>query len=553
MHPNLNLFYECFFSLEPQEHVKRRKIIKVNTFTKSVTDCRNYFILDLNHKFVDLRRVTDDILSIIYDQLPRETTHDARVPPLALMRFARGGKTTTIANVFDALKAAGGVNPILISFNGSGIPAFKHQNGETQTEAILRLIGVQLGDYTDQQALDLVIDRDALNDKLNGNVVLLIDELNILGMPLENDAAQLLREMFLDKRGRFLVFTSHFPVSIEGDAAQAIDLLGKSADVRPSLRGISTVNMSLGNTLTELRAMSTACEALTEETAAWLAYIPSLIYCSMNDTGIHGVVTPSMRFRQMNITVEPGKKLDTLKRFVEELLSGQRDPEVARYYGAFASVGADTSVSYPLCYAKEIFMQLNLNEATKEILAILWKLESHLDSKHSGLAWECTVEVAIILRMLEAQWSGSQGPFGLATEGTKPELAFRTLPDECVVLEEARGLIDSMIAEYKSPTLIYVGSASATFPHVEGFVVFASGPATAKIVGFQTKAGDVKPRKCINLDAITGGAVLIRGHALAKNPREPKSGWKYMTSKEVRQFLGHSLLLAMPRDWLRDS
>ena len=66
------------------------------------------------------------------------------------MRFARGGKTTTIANVFDALKAAGGVNPILISFNGSGIPAFKHQNGETQTEAILRLIGVQLGDYTDQ-------------------------------------------------------------------------------------------------------------------------------------------------------------------------------------------------------------------------------------------------------------------------------------------------------------------------------------------------------------------------------------------------------------------
>ena len=196
--------------------------------------------------------------------------------------------------------------------------------------------------------MDLVIDCDALNDHLNGNVVLLIDELNILGMPLENDAAQLLREMFLDKRGRFLVFTSHFPVSIEGDAAQAIDLLAKSANVPPSLRGISTVNMSLGNTLTELRAMSTACEALTEETAAWLAYIPSLIYCSMNDTGIHGVVTPSMRFKQMNIIVEPGKKLDTLKRFVEELLSGQRDPEVARYYGAFASVGADTSVSYPL-------------------------------------------------------------------------------------------------------------------------------------------------------------------------------------------------------------
>jgi hypothetical protein len=310
--------------------------------------------------------VTNDCLSIVYKQLPRETTHYDRVPPLVLMRFARGGKTTTLASVFDKLKESGRVNPILISFSGSGKPAFKHQKGETQTQAILRLIGVQLGDYTPEQALNLVVDRDALEAHLGNNVVLLIDELNILGMPLDSGAAELLREMFLDRSGRFLVFTSHFPVSIEADALKALeasDLLGKSVNKPPSLRGVSTVNMSLGKTLTELRAMSKKCEGLTEEQAAWLAYIPSLIYLLMNFMGIHGIVSPSMRFTQMNIVVLPDAKLDLLDRFVSQLLRGQRDPVVEHYYGAFASVDANGLVSYPLCYVKEIFVQLNNDNA----------------------------------------------------------------------------------------------------------------------------------------------------------------------------------------------
>ena len=49
------------------------------------------------------------------------------------------------------------------------------------------------------------------------------------------------------------------------------------------------------------------------------------------------------------------------------------------------------------------------------------KLESHLGSKHSGLAWECTVEVAIILRMLEALYFGYRGPFDIVPSETFPE------------------------------------------------------------------------------------------------------------------------------------
>jgi hypothetical protein len=95
-------------------------------------------------------------------------------------------------------------------------------------------------------------------------------------------------------------------------------------------------------------------------------------------------------------------------------------------------------------------------------------------------------------------------------------------------------------------------SANASFPEVEGFVVYTSGCLAnrADIVGFQMKNSDMKPRRFMDKSLINGGAVLIRGRALAKNLRDPKVGWKYMKSKVIRNFIGYSLLLALPRDWL---
>jgi hypothetical protein len=69
-----------------------------------------------------------------------------------------------------------------------------------------------------------------------------------------------------------------------------------------------------------------------------------------------------------------------------------------------------------------------------------------------------------------------------------PQLAFRVLPGECESIVDARSIMDKMIAEYKSPTLIYLSSASARFPLVDGFVVYTSGgSATAKNRGLSDK------------------------------------------------------------------
>mmetsp|Transcript_26211 Transcript_26211/g.36057 ORF Transcript_26211/g.36057 Transcript_26211/m.36057 type:complete len:112 (-) Transcript_26211:370-705(-) len=96
----------------------------------------------------------------------------------------------------------------------------------------------------------------------------------------------------------------------------------------------------------------------------------------------------------MNILVEPGKRFDVLQRFVMELLDGQKDPVVAQYYGAFASVGANTLVSYPLCYVREIFTQLRCCEAVDLLLNILSHLDAHQTCTVSDLAWKSIVKVA---------------------------------------------------------------------------------------------------------------------------------------------------------------
>ena len=131
---------------------------------------------------------------------------------------------------------------------------------------------------------------------------------------------------------------------------------------------------------------------------------------------------------------------------------------------------------------KEIFQLLCKDIAVTVLLENLSKLESYLSSsKHhsSGLAWECTVQVAIVLRMLDANWDarwlGLRGPFELVPAGVQPSLDFRTIPDECNTLRSARKFMYGIVVDYKCPTLIYVVSANACFPEVEGFLVYTDG------------------------------------------------------------------------------
>ena len=115
--------------------------------------------------------------------------------------------------VFIALKESALYASILISFNGN----FALQKGESQLQALLRLIAMQLVDASQIDPFsirDIVCDPVALLNHIaqsceGKQVVLLIDELNMLAVhgrtvELDKDVRRFLKMHFLDPAGRYL-------------------------------------------------------------------------------------------------------------------------------------------------------------------------------------------------------------------------------------------------------------------------------------------------------------------------------------------------------------
>jgi len=286
-----------------------------------------------------MTRVVDEIVDYVKLFCPVTDFLTELVPPLALVRLSRGGKTLTLVHAFLALKSEN-YRPIFISFNGSGHSHFQRMKNETDSAAILRLIALQLGEYTADQALLIRVNEKELDEYLGDNVVLLIDELNQLSDSIDGEAAKLLRRLFLDRANRYLIFSSHFPLNLEAKNFASTYLGRSGISKEPSKRAIITLNMSLASSLLELQQMSRLCEGLTEAKAAWLGYIPSLVYISI---AAHSSLTQRMSF-----DIPCAKKSAVLKAFIDELLNGNARETSAQYFKTFASVGQDDNVSYPL-------------------------------------------------------------------------------------------------------------------------------------------------------------------------------------------------------------
>ena len=105
--------------------------------------------------------------------------------------------------LFEKLKSVG-FSPIIITFN-AGFAL----GSEKPVHAIARSISLQLGvssshEFSDKDVIFLL---RQLDDS-TGTIVLLVDELNMLGSPIDEDASRFLTDHFLDRKDRQLVFTT---------------------------------------------------------------------------------------------------------------------------------------------------------------------------------------------------------------------------------------------------------------------------------------------------------------------------------------------------------
>ena len=533
-----------------QSLIKLNAGIEINTskpqyrpFTRPISECiRLKQGTNACPVLIGVQPVVEKALAVICREI--EKVHDAagayRKPPLVLSALARGGKTTTLCLIFDELKKRG-YNAMIISFNS--VSKFTRQPNESQSHAILRRITEQLVDEDAPDAQSMACDKAALDEYISThNFVLLIDEINGLGS-LDADATALLREIFLNKKGRYLVITTHVEISLDEPAFASTEL-----GIRSGRRPCLTVPLPCTYELAPLRQMSPDCSTLTPLQIAYLGGIPSLIY----STHVNKEDSPSIRFRSQRIFIEPADKMRILAAFVEEFLTGKRITGRSALFDMFSVVPEHNRMRWPLCYVICIIdlFSSKLTSYLSPLKKCLNNLEVFSALSDSGKDWEVIIEIALLFRFYANMLSDLSVPLGLLEPTQRAtHVQYISMPGDCDTLDKAHKFIASNVTLCTKPTLILFSPLLTKFPVFDGFAVFTErdedGHRSTVISGYQARKGTSTPVAAVPA-WVNGGGWLLRGKAAATE-HLTESGWIYMTEQDIcDEILGYSLAPIYP-------
>lgn len=493
------------------------------------------------NELVDVTTSVSQALEIVNKYIDIESDPVTRVPPLMISRLGRGGKTTLLYLIFDSLKKAG-LTPIYINFNGK----FKMFPKESQKEALLRMIALQVCEGILDKNLHYIVDEKALLGYFDTlykekQVVLIVDELNSLsdGLPLQFDASWFLKENFLDKKYRYLIFSTHIPLNVDN----TLEMYLSGAKLKPSPRGVKLIDLPKSYNLEKLRGMSKPCQALTALEAVIYGGIPSLIFVTKENH-----LSPSHRF---DLSKLPSVLEESSKSFIGELvkclLTGNIDTERITSRLLEFSIPVKNHIlgklqyRWPLCYIPCIFELAG--SQFKYVNDIYYDIASRAKSFDSGLEFESFIQLGIIFQCLDASCNGKKGPFGIVTSGNYPEFMYCILSDDITSLKGAYKYVDSYLARQQlqipsKSNLLFVTFSCSTFPDIDGLIVYQIGKVVS-YYGIQMKSGRKYPRKNVS-DKLTAG-YLIQGNPPSKRNKSQESKWIKLSKTELRNLVGFSL------------
>jgi len=534
-----------------------------------LSNTRNFQIENPSKYLVDIDRVIQESLTVIDKQMEKQPDEagSIRRDPLVFSSLSRGGKTTVLIKLFGALKDKG-YFVMIVSFNS--VSGFSRKSHESAEEAIMRQILRQLVDPTafsadelerlecNEQVFNTFLDQQTRYGSASEvPMIMLIDELNLLGAPLSSTASKLLQRLFL-RKNRYLVFTTHFPFTLSTeedpvDKKNAMPILSSTPD-------IIVVRMPQSNDLSELRKME-ECSGLTGHEATIYGGIPALIYSALRNAGFF----PGARFNntmQKFVQKFPGKTRDNLllesllKLFLQEVFNGTRshgDPKL-RFFDQFSSIPESGKIRWPLCYLSEI---LNIFTITGPgvggIIEEVYKLCKReipafaSSMAKTGLDWQSVVDVAVLLRALKALLWKSEHPLAPSLFEVQ-SIEFVQMPDDHTSLEQGQQFIANLY-QRQPGHLFVVRSSYAKFPLFDGFLVAVLPDNNLKVVtGYQVKLGRHTPRHPVP-DWVNGGGVLLRGVAAASSSTRP-NGWEFFNEDQIQEFVGYSLAPLYPACWI---
>ena len=515
-------------------------------------------------QLADVHLTVDEVIFLIDTYI----TMTLRVPPLLIARLFRGGKTTLLKAVFTRLsESSRDTLPIIITLNDG----FGLRNDESLMDGVLRTIACQFV-RMERNETPITFKCDSVTSLLNyidslgySRVVLIVDELNRFGLPVDPELSTFLKVNFLDKKNYYLVFSSHQPLDIEAVRMTASQLYLQSAIQQPGGSGRSVVLPShLPQTcnLSELRLMPD-CNALTQCEVSLYGGIPSLMYVAKHFNLLESPRNRFFRYLNENNNYAARKltehKQHFLMAFLRELRTGSSyikpgEDDYPQVLDCFASHFKQEEQqiwykSWPLCYIECILGWFGIYVITSVTQALI-QYASEVDS---GKDWECVIVAGVYISCLDAIHSpvvdGIQqcGPFNIADRGISG-VTYATLPGDN---HNAIRTIAQAVAYFHGLQMpdrhvLLATPCYAKFPDYDGFLCYGQPDgAPPTIVGFQCKKTRSYPKHPVPPEI--SRAVLLRGSAPLSNGYKQK--WEYYGEERVREVLGWSLRHLFTADW----
>lgn len=439
---------------------------------------------------------------------------------------------------------------ITITTNG----CFQPRNDESWLQALVRLIAYQMAEPPAGAEMinkfhcdvkDLLNRLQEINNQ-GRSVVLLIDELNKLGVPLDDETSAFLIQHFLDKEGRYLIFSSRVHFHVDSS-------LASKAMHAPCGRTMLTLPLPF---CTDRSLLQNMLQVNVTDLQITLAVgIPSILYL-MNKHD-RAEMTFEERFDYViERCVGGGRNGPLEEAFLEANRATLLDAFLTTVIeGAgcgmtvlevFTTPVEDPRKKYrfPLEYIPIILQFLGENDG----VALFNSLKASAETEESGGVWELLVVYSIYIRSLAAKHCKNTvpllGPFDIATDGVE-DVKVMTIPADMKSADEAVEYIQDTTQTAR--TIYIFRMADSKFSDFDGFVSYKGRDSALSIHGFQCKLTKGYPHHPIDTRHIARGWFLRGGPTINTPDRD---GWTFPTEEQIEtKLLGFGLRPLQPMAW----
>jgi hypothetical protein len=389
--------------------------------------------------------------------------------------------------------------------------------------------------------------------------ILLIDELDALFYNPDSEAMKLLRDMFLDPKDRYLVYSTRRHLTL--DPITESGALGNE----PIPRNTHFMDLAASYDLDKLRNISPNLQDLTLEEAQYYGGIPSIIYCSRQSHEIrtHERFKGTVNSEYINVKAEK-----FIADLIDRILTGsyQLPPKYMLYFEWYSSISSETQSSelkirWPLVYVAEMmhFMSGFFCENRRKQFSVLSDLSKlikndflgYRNRDKPGTGWEIITKVAILLHCVYAYASDNELTvmnihFGPITSVNLYRFCHIEVVDkdiELMILDQMKSL--------KVGAIVMFYPKTGEFPFCEAILVYKSSSEGLKLIAIRDREG--REYSKAKLPNWITQVVLIQGNApesvSGMNIEGELKRLKFLTRVEVDELLGYSLMYLNPAWW----